>query len=180
MNMTVHVALLALSLLASAVPAAGSRVRSSHPYIRAMIAEAQVRSATFRRLVSEIEATDGIVYVEEGDCHHQVRACVPPFVTTTGQFRFLRVLVDARQQDWQVMSDIGHELQHALEVLKEASARTDIQVFNAMSRESFGSSEVRETRDAIRAGDAVEDEVRAFARSSSTRGMPRGPSSPDS
>src|SRR6266536_2502082 len=83
----------------------GLRVRSSHPYIRAMIAEAQVRSATFRRLVHAVEATDGIVYVEEGDCHRRLRACLPPVVTSAGDVRFLRVLVDARQEDWQVMPE---------------------------------------------------------------------------
>jgi hypothetical protein len=92
-----------------------------------MIAEAQVRSATFRRLVHAVEATDGIVYVEEGDCHHRLRACLPPVVTSAGDVRFLRVLVDARQEDWQVMSDIGHELQHALEVLRDPHARTEPQ-----------------------------------------------------
>lgn len=171
--MTVLVAWLVVAALLSPEPSGGPRVRSTHPYILAMIAEAQVRSATFRRLVSGIEATDGIVYVEEGDCHHHVRACLLPVVTTSLGYRFLRVLIDARQQDWQVMSNIGHELQHALEVLREVSARTDVGMFNAMTRESFGSSELRETRDAIRAGDAVEDEVKAFARSSSTRGLPR-------
>src|SRR5262245_38156695 len=149
MNMSMHLALLALAALLGGTPSGGSRVRSSHPYIQAMIAEAQVRSPTFRRLVKEIEATDGIVYVEEGDCHHRVRACLPPVVTSTPEFRFLRVLVDARQQDWQVMADIGHELQHALEVLGELSARTNEAVFFVSTRESFGSSEVRETREAV-------------------------------
>jgi hypothetical protein len=151
----------------------GPRVRSSHPYIRAMIAEAQVRSATFRRLVRAVEATDGIVYVEEGDCHHKLRACLPPIVTSAGDVRFLRVLVDARQEDWQVMSDIGHELQHALEVLRDPHARTDTNLFYLWVRASFDTTDIRETSDAVRAGDAVKSEVKAFASSSSTKGLPR-------
>jgi hypothetical protein len=140
------------------------RVRSSHPYIRAIIAEAEVRSATFRRLVRAVEATDGIVYVEQGDCRHHVRACLPPIVTSAGDFRFLRVLVDARQEDWQVMSDIGHELQHALEVLVVPSARTNASLFFLFSQASFSVKEVRETEDAVRAGELVKKEVKAFAK----------------
>jgi hypothetical protein len=151
----------------------GPRVRSTHPYIRAMIAEVQVRSATFRRLVHAVEATDGIVYVEEGDCHHKVRACLPPVVTSAGDFRFLRVLVDARQEDWQVMSDIGHELQHALEVLRDPHARTNANLFYLWLRASFDTADIYETAEAVNAGDAVKSEVKAFAGSSSTKGLSR-------
>src|SRR5262249_32470243 len=87
-------------------------VRSSHTYIGWMRAEAAKRSATFRRLVSDIEATDGIVYVEQGACGHRVRACLALSVTPAGGYRILRVFVDARQPDWNVMASIGHELQH--------------------------------------------------------------------
>jgi len=145
-----------------------------------MIAEAQVRSATFRRLVDAIDATDGIVYVEEGNCHHRVRACLPPLVTTTDEFRFLRVLVDARQDDWQVMSDIGHELQHALEVLVHPNARTNADVFFVFDRDNVGSSsgsvgskELRETQAAVAAGDDIKKELKAFATSNSTKGLSR-------
>jgi hypothetical protein len=70
-----HLLLLLLSIVVNQ-PQVGPRVRSNHPYIRAMIADAQVRTATFRRLLATIAATDGIVYVEEGDCRHGVRACL--------------------------------------------------------------------------------------------------------
>jgi len=78
---------LAVLLIGVDVPAA-PRVRSSHPYLSAMLAEAQVRSATFRRLVQAISRIDGIVYVEEGDCRRHLVACLPPIVTATAEFRF--------------------------------------------------------------------------------------------
>jgi len=130
-----------------------------------MIAEAQVRSATFKRLIESIEATDGIVYVEEGDCRHSVRACLLPLVTAAGGFRFLRVIVDARLEDWQVMSDIGHELQHALEVLSDTQARTDSSLFYLMLQGTSGNSaDIRETGDAVKTGELVRKEVEAFAK----------------
>jgi hypothetical protein len=149
------------------------RVRSSHPYIRAMIAEAQVRSATFRRLVSAIEATDGIVYVEEGACGHGVRACMPPVVTAVTDFRILRVVVDPRQQDWEVMSSIGHELQHALEVLNDRTLRTNTAMMFVFSQAHAITSDAFETRDALDVGDAVRNEIAAFARHDSSKGVAR-------
>jgi len=151
------------------------RVRSSHPYIRAMIAEAQERSATFRRLVHAFDATDGIIYVEEGDCHVKVRACLPPTINASAGYRYLQAIIDARQEDWQVMSDIGHELQHALEVLDNPQTRTsDAAVAQLLRHETFtGTKRIFETDDAIKAGEDVRREVRAFARSSTTKGRSR-------
>ena len=152
---------------------AAPRVRSSHPYIRAMIAEAQVRSTTFRGLVDAIEATDGIVYVEEGDCRHSARACLPPLVTSGPGFRILRVLVDARQEDWDVMSDIAHELQHALEILSDRNVRTNEAAFFLNAKTYAGSRDRFETQAATQMEVAVRKEVAAFARSNSTKGLAR-------
>lgn len=140
------------------------RVRSTHPYIRAMIEEAARRSATFRRLVSDIEATDGIVYVEQGVCGHSVHACLALSVTPAGGFRILRVLVDARQRDWNVMSSIGHELQHALEVLANTRVTTSEGIFIFYQREGVTIGDSFETTAAERIGTAVERDVSAFSK----------------
>ena len=52
------------------------RVRTSTPQIASLLHVASARSATFRDLVSRIESTDGIVYIEPGICRHGVRACL--------------------------------------------------------------------------------------------------------
>jgi hypothetical protein len=52
------------------------RVRSESPAIAAAIQAAAACSETLRRLIEAIEATDGLVYVEEGKCGHSVRACL--------------------------------------------------------------------------------------------------------
>jgi hypothetical protein len=171
--MSSRLVVIALALLVGADAPPGPRVRSSHPYIRAMIAEAQVRSATFRRLVDAVEATDGIVYVEEGECYHHVRSCVPPVVTSTADVRVLHVLVDARKEDWEVMSNIGHELQHVLEVLHEPSVRTDDAAFFHMHQSGVFTRDVVETEAAVKAGNDVKAEVRAFARNATTKGLAR-------
>ena len=140
------------------------RVRSGHPYIRAMIAEAARRSATFRRLVSDIEATDGIVYVEQGACGHRVHACLAMAVTPAGDYRILKVLIDARQRDWNVMASIGHELQHALEVLTNTRGTRFEGIFFFYQREGVTTGDSFETTAAVRIGTAVERDVSSFSK----------------
>lgn len=142
----------------------GPRVRSTHAYLRAMIDEAGVRSSTFRRIVDAIEATDGIVYVEHGVCKHGVRACLAVDVTAAAGYRILRVIVDARQPDWDVMASIGHELRHALEVLEDPGLMDMASVFQFYAQAHHEKDRPFETRAAIDAGFAVRNEVGSFAR----------------
>ena len=97
-----------------------SRVRSTNASITALITEASVHSKTFRALVDTVNASDGIVYVEEGRCGHGVRAC---FVTVTkaGANRVLWIKVDTRKAGWDLMGSIGHELRHTIEVFGDTS-----------------------------------------------------------
>jgi hypothetical protein len=139
--------------------AASPRVRSSNPAIAALLSDASVRSKTFRGLVSNIERTDGIVYVEPGRCRHGVRACLSLSITSGGGFRILRVLVDMATDVFELMATIGHELRHALEVLAEPSVRTAEQAYLFYARVAATSRDVFETPAAILAGLAVEQEL---------------------
>ena len=142
----------------------GPRVRSSHAYLRAMIGEAALRSQTFRGLVAAIEATDGIVYVEHGPCMKSVHACLILDVTAAGRYRILRIMVDARQPDWDVMASIGHELRHALEVLEDRSIVNNSSMFFFYAQTRDSKDRPFETRAATDAGVAVRREVGSFAK----------------
>ena len=65
-----------------------------------------------------IDGSDSTVYLAEGDCGKNRRACFVD-VTTAGQQRFLWIMVDLRraQSDWDLIGSIGHELRHAVEVI---------------------------------------------------------------
>lgn len=139
--------------------AASPRVRSSVPRIVALLSEASMRSRTFRGLISSIEQTDGIVYVEQGRCRHGVRACLSMSITSGGGFRILRVLVDVAADVFSLMATIGHELRHALEILTDPTVRTAEQAYMFYTREAATSRDVFETRAAIQAGLAVEREL---------------------
>ena len=109
----------------------GARVRSHTPHIVDAIARGTAASPTLRRLIDAIDVTDGIVYVDEGECGHTVRACLLPLVQVAGPNRVLRILVSLRQvRGCELVEVIGHELQHAMEILGDSRVRTDIQVRN--------------------------------------------------
>jgi hypothetical protein len=147
------------------LPAEKAHLRSSSPVINAAIRSAIERSATFRDLVAEIDASDSWVFVNEGRCGHGVYACFAS-VRSAGSHRFLFVVVDSRKKsDRDLIASIGHELRHTIEVIREPSIRTDVDKY--FFYEQIGMHLVggeRETLAARDAGDAVRSEVTSFNR----------------
>ena len=137
------------------------RVGSSDASIVDALARGVERSGTFRRLVETIEATDGVVLVEEGRCRHSgVRACLLLSVTVAGPHRLLRILVDLRKAPGcELIEAIGHELQHAVEVLHERRIRSDLQIYRFFDTLGRAVSGRFETDEAIEAGFAVAREA---------------------
>ena len=135
------------------------RVRTTNTAIATLLTEASTRSSTFRELVSTIEQTDGIVYVEPGQCRHGVRACLSLSVTRAGGFRILRVLVNLATDAIELMATIGHELRHALEILTQPAVRSTQDAWLYYAREAPTNREVFETSAAIRTGLEVEREL---------------------
>ena len=74
----------------------------------------------------------------------------------------MRVVVDRRQldSDATLMGAIGHELQHALEALSDPSVTDSEKMFFFFRRYAPTTREQFETQAAVKAGDAVEDELR--------------------
>ncbi len=138
-------------------------LRTTHPMIRALIAEATERSPTFRRLAEIIEGSDGIVYVEEGACGHGVRACLTLSITTAARYRVLRVVIDTRAKAVDLMASIGHELQHAVEVLGNPTVVNTETLYLFYAKGSSNLSTL-ETQEAIRAGYAVGREVASYGK----------------
>jgi len=140
-------------------PAVG-RVRSTNAVIGRVLKEASDRSQAFRRLVEIINASDGTVYVEEGKCGQGVRACLVT-VTMAGANRNLWVKVDTGAADEDLMGSIGHELQHAIEVLSDRTVTSGAAMyFFYLKKGSRSQTGTFETRAAVEAGEAVRAEVR--------------------
>jgi hypothetical protein len=132
------------------------RVRSQNPSIVDAIRQGAERSPTFRRLLETIDATDGLVYVSEGSCRYNVRACLVLSVTISGPFRLLHILVEPRKAvGCDLVASIGHELQHAREVLSDTNVRSTHQIFHFFYRVGRTGSETFETGEAVEMGFAV-------------------------
>jgi hypothetical protein len=157
------------SLLAHPAFASGSatpHVRSHSATITAVIRQASERSETFRTLIDIIEASDGIVYIEEGRCSRVVRACLVTVTPAGAGFRMLRVRVDIRRRDADLISAIGHELYHVTEVLSHRLVTTGAAMYSMYSRIGRLADGIGfETEEAIRAGAAVRHEWLAIRSS---------------
>ena len=111
------------------------RVRSNSPESRrALIGRASDASATFRRLTATIDGTDGLIYVDKGKCGHGVSACLLLAVQVSGPFRVLRIKIDARRLDCVLMASIGHELQHAIEILSNPQVTDGVGAYALFER----------------------------------------------
>ena len=101
--------------------------------LAALLLKASERSSTFRRLVATIDGSDGIVYVEQGTCFHGVRACLMLTVQVAGPNRILRIAVDTHRDQGELLAAIGHELQHAVEVLSDTHLTEGYKLYRSSS-----------------------------------------------
>jgi len=136
-----------------------ARVRGDSPRIVSAINYAAEESQTFRRLVDQIGRTDGIVYVMEGQCKRGLRACLLLDMSVMGPNRVLWIRVDPRKVDRDLMGSIGHELQHALEVLSHGSIRSGSAMTLLYNKEGSKEGGYFETDAAIKVGHAVRAEL---------------------
>jgi len=147
-----------LASVASSCP----HVRANdNPAIAALIEEASRASATFRQLVAAIDCTNGLVYVEAGTCRHGVHACLTLSVKVAGPHRILRILLDLHRELSELIGSLGHELQHALEVLSDARLTTTQAAYLFYAQIAPTATGRFETDAAIRTGIQVEREVLA-------------------
>jgi hypothetical protein len=140
-----------------------ARVRGVSTRLVAVIIEAAAQSKTFRGLVDQIGTTDGVVYVAEGRCGHGVRACLLHTMMAMGPHRVLRILVDPRTADRDLVPYIGHELQHAVEVLSNRNVRSSAAMIQLYIRICDDCGRRFETDAAIAAGNAVGAELQKSA-----------------
>jgi len=149
-----------LAFAATSAQIPTDHLRTGSVVIATLMQQASERSHTFQGLVDAINASDGIVYVEEGTCAQGMRACFIN-VTMAGTHRILWVKVDTRGVDCDLMGLIGHELRHTVEVLSDAKVTGFATMYNFYSREADpGGTFPFETIEAKRAGEAVRTEVR--------------------
>jgi len=81
-------------------------------------------------------------------------------VTIAGPHRLLRILVETNKAPGcELVEAIGHELQHAVEVLRERRIRSDPQIHNFFDTSARAVWDRFETDEAVEAGFAVAREA---------------------
>ena len=139
-----------------------TRIRPMGALLASSVEDAMARSSTFRELIAIINMSDGIVYVAEGDCGHGTRACLAA-VTAAGRDRILYVNVSTRRSRLDLIASIGHELQHAVEVLSVPGIRSTAAMHLFYQRVSRTTGRF-ETTAAMRAGEAVRRDIQQSMR----------------
>jgi hypothetical protein len=168
----------ALSLALSADPAASNanrvapilplltapdrRVRTVDRYVSNMLVEGVRRSATFGELIARLNATDVIVYIEPVDHLPATIAGRLMLIPLAHHQRYLRVQVRAGLLPHDLISLIGHELRHALEIADSPDVRDERALITLYKRigEAGSSLHAYDTRAAQDTGHQVRTELR--------------------
>ena len=136
-------------------------VRTIDPRVREWIDVGARESRTFNVLLNQLAASDVIVYIQlvdripgGGDGHLF-------FVTSTRTARYLRIELLGRGSRSQIISVLGHELQHAVEI---ASARwvKDNRAVSTLYRRVGDLSTRYESLDARMTGERVRYELATY------------------
>jgi hypothetical protein len=84
-------------------------------------------------------------------------------VSGAGSLRLLRVLVETKRADRDLIGSIGHELQHAVEVLEHRNLQNDAAVYLFYARVSSRVAGRLETEAAVQAGQRVRAQMKQNA-----------------
>jgi hypothetical protein len=146
-----------------------SPVRSSSAEIVALLVDGVRDSAMLKRLIDSLDATDGIVYVESGSCRRgaELNACLVNDVVAAGGRRYLRILVNVNRERVDLIGSIGHELQHAIEVLSDRSVTSTASMLVFYQGEGRNGARFYETNAAVDAGLTVAREINASRKNAS-------------
>ena len=137
-------------------------VRALDPWAAESITRAESGSATVRALVTALTASDVIVHVETAVTLPHPLAGMTRLLSSTGNYRYLRIVLDRDLDPHARAATLAHELQHAVEIAR-AGVRTDAAMKSLYQRIGFrlpGAVPYYETADAQRAGARARSELR--------------------
>jgi hypothetical protein len=123
-----------------------------------LLLEGLQRSATLRSLVDDLADEDLIVYIEMQPRLRARLAGSLTWITATPKFRYVRVSWNPEIGTNAAIATLGHELQHALEVAREASivSASTLEAFyrehgiDMRSRNGWDTLAARDRGDAVR------------------------------
>jgi hypothetical protein len=119
--------------------AGGQRIRPQDPRTTQLLREGIARSETFRALVERIEASNVFVYVAVSPFIKSSLSGQLTWMTQAGPYRYLRATLSTDQSSDQAIATLGHELQHAVEVVddeKVVSEKTLVALYKRIGEPS--------------------------------------------
>jgi hypothetical protein len=151
-------------------------VRVRHAALEPLLREAIEMSATTREMVAVLDASDVLVYLELVPGMPATLPAGLTFAGTGGRFRYLRIALNPTNTRWQMITMIGHELQHAVEIAREPKVRSRREMEKFYNRVGLASRN-GETWDTVAARDAGRQVAREV-KSGREIARSRGPSEP--
>ncbi len=106
------------------------RVRATDARLRSLVAEGLHRSRTFAGLLTALNHSDVIVYIESVMILPKGMMGRLTMMPRAGEYRYLRVQIRAELSRREAIALIGHELQHAMEI----AGATEVRDTSAMIR----------------------------------------------
>jgi hypothetical protein len=116
------------------------RVRAADARLQSLVAEGLNRSRTFASLVTAVNRTDVIVYIETVRVLPKNTMGRLTLMQRTGDVRYLRVQIRADLTNRDAIALIGHELQHALEIADASDVRDTTALIRLYERIGHASS----------------------------------------
>jgi hypothetical protein len=99
------------------------RVRATDARLRSLLAEGLNRSRTFASLVTALNHSDVIVYIESVMILPKGTLGRLTMMPLAGEYRYLRIQIRADLSRRESIALIGHEMQHAMEIASAPEVR---------------------------------------------------------
>lgn len=141
--------------------AADRRVRTTESRVTDLLREGARRSPTFAGLLTTLNRTDVIVYIERVMTLPKETMGRLTMVPIPGPHRYLRIQIRADLPSTEAIALIGHEMRHALEVAEALDVRDEggmIRLYRRIGHSS-GGEHVYDTLAAQAAGRQVRREL---------------------
>jgi hypothetical protein len=152
-----------------------THIRSLNQFVTEALHEGLAKSPALRALVAELEASNVILYLEEGHCPKSA-ACTMIATTPDRRVRLLRVNFVLRTPQGasvflchrdRLIAQIGHELQHAVEIARNPEVVDEATLAALYIRIGHQNrSNGYESDEAIRSGELVLVELHSAGASS--------------
>jgi hypothetical protein len=97
------------------------RIRSESALLTTVVETGFERSAAFRSLVERVEQSDVIVHLTCSRFKNRTLAGQTLLASAGPAVRYLRVQINCQQSDLALLSIVGHELQHVVEIASAPS-----------------------------------------------------------